>query len=230
MAVHGGNTSSKKVDNRKKLSPVNILSIDFDWIMEPSIEIYNDIVSSEDGPWAAFQERAPGVKMECSFSKYEDLCTFLGTHTNPRLTSKDILICNEHHELFHFIEKINRPFNLYNIDHHHDCGYAVDKEYQSIETAYQTLGLTCGNWVYALAKDHPDLFLSYNWICNYNSVPPINELFTLVPHFMSSRDLQTIDRIHFDKICLCQSSQWIPPEYRPLFRAMLGLFANFINK
>lgn len=195
--------------------------------MEPSIALYNDYVKSATGPWDAFQTIASGVTFHASLEKYADLCLFLSTHTSMSLTSADVLVCDEHQEILNLID-LNRPFNLYNIDHHHDCGYPPD--FDEIKKMYQEIGVTCGNWVYDLTQKAPTNFLSYTWIGNKNSTMPVSEIMELIPKFANCCDLQILDRIIFDKIFICLSPQWVPPQYYPLFNAMTSLFAHFIKK
>ena len=63
MVIYGSYQSSKEIDNSEELL-MNVLSIDFDWIMEPSIEAYNHISNTDRfGPlrtWEKIKAIIPG--------------------------------------------------------------------------------------------------------------------------------------------------------------------------
>ena len=60
---------------------MNVLSVDFDWIMEPSIEAYNHIsVRDRFGPlrtWERINEAIPALDPKCNLSKLRTLYFFL---------------------------------------------------------------------------------------------------------------------------------------------------------
>lgn len=196
---------------------MNILSIDFDWIMEPSIEAYNHISRGERlGPlrtWEKIKEIIPNFNPQCDLNKFHILYFFL-LDKGKKLTKKDIYIGLNHDEICHFLEN-DKKVNIYNIDHHHDIGYPKDEQ---DEKAYESLSVA--NWVYFLQKEHK--LSSYTWIHNQNSVHPKKEEADKIKRYSHSIDIDLLENIEFDKIFLCASWEWVPIEYEPLFDILVS--------
>ena len=140
---------------------INILSVDFDWIMEPSIGLYNSMIhgSNSEMDWETIKTFAPGVTFEADYNKYWMLTLYLGN-----------IVHTDHHAIIDAMKDwgINQKhYCLYNIDHHHDCGYGnMDVENYVEELAAQPLN--CGNWVIKALDQFPNL-KRYTWIDNKNS-------------------------------------------------------------
>ena len=153
--------------------------------MEPSIQAYNNFVG-KDNPWDFLRNEAPGVSFKADLNKFRNICACL-SHID--INENDFLIANNHADIVKFIP--NQSFNLYNVDHHHDCGYyaqAVD----DIDYKISQQGYDCGNWVYYLAKHNFKDFKSYTWICNKNSNIPADELITQIPNYTAGTDISFI--------------------------------------
>ena len=229
MAVHCGNQSCAEVDNSKKLSPVNILSVDFDWIMAPSIEIYNNMVGGDRYPWDEIRDRCPGARFDCDFERYKKLCIYLGNIVKT-LPKDHLKHAQDHGAIVDACKdwSINQhTYNLYNIDHHHDCGYN-NKENPTIEDLCS--GVTCANWVLMLTKECPNC-QSYIWINNYNSNSAIlDPAFDNMPPFTQTSDINAINYVDFNYVFICKSEPWVPPQYYPLYEGLLELLENLINK
>ena len=70
--------------------------------------------------------------------------------------------------------------------------------------------LGCGNWGEYLLDNK--LVKKYTWICNTNS----NQYheYNCSYNYIDTMDLSNLQA---DKIIICLSPEWIPPQYRPLF-------------
>ena len=192
------------------MDDINILSVDFDWIMEPSIKAYNDIT---DGliPLDETLASSPGITISPSYAKFKDLVIYTGNIAQTMVASNHVVFGKNHNEIITSIENIwhiNRPYNIYNIDHHHDCGYTVE----TLEELYNQ-GLGCGNWV-PYCKNLNE----YIWINNRNSdLQIIDEVFQNFHKFTRTSDLHLIDYIPFDYMFVCLSPGWIPSKLFPLY-------------
>lgn len=193
---------------------MNVLSIDFDWIMEPSIEAYNHISNTDRfGPlrtWEKIKAIIPGFDPQCDLSKFHDLF-FLLLDKSKKLKQEDICISFNHEEIYNFLSDYDN-INLYNVDHHHDMGYPQNgsEEIQDY--------INCANWVYHLNKNNK--LKSYTWIHNINSIQNNNiENFCT---YIDTNDLDILKNIEFDKIFICASWEWVPIKYEPLFDVLIS--------
>lgn len=197
---------------------MNILSVDFDWIMEPCIEAYNHISRGERmGPlrvWEKIYSIIPSLNPECDLNKFQALYFFL-LDKGKTLKKEDIFIAMNHDQIYHFLEEENCKLNVYNIDHHHDMGYPKDED---DEQAYESLSVA--NWAYYLKQDKK--LSSYTWVHNHNSVHPKIEEAQKFKNYTHSTDLDVLENIQFDKIFLCASWEWVPPKYEPLFDILVS--------
>ena len=205
---------------------MNILSIDFDWIMQPTIEAYNNICKGYNnlGPieiWDEISRMMPGFNPECDLNRFTDLY-FLLKDKLKYLTKEDVHIGINHDELYYFMEKQQaKKYSVYNIDHHHDLGY-LNSNSPSIEE--QPISLA--NWA---TKAHQNLNMyRYTWISNINSHKPEE-----VPEklkYTATYDLNILENIKFDKIFICASWEWVPLKYQNLFAILTSLFDDLENK
>ena len=200
---------------------MKILSIDFDWVMEPCIEVYNDFscgrnVTGPAGTWEEIQQKIPMIQklgLEMDYKKYEELYyIILNTiQSNPNLK---IAIRNTHDEIVPIIltefDESNYNLSIINIDHHHDLGYANDN--------YQNCG--CANWVMYLQRHKKIPSLSYQWIHNNNSEIRCNESVPKNLIEKNSTQLSNIDITDIDILFLCGSWEWVPMKYAPLFNIL----------
>ena len=120
---------------------MNIVTIDFDIIMWPSIEIYNDLVNSElsiqdildDNPNGGFVPTA-------DLWLYKYLTDYI-LSVIKSINKDHILFVESHEEVYTKFKDIYPAITLYNIDHHHDLGYGDNDE------------CDCGSWAkYLLDK------------------------------------------------------------------------------
>ena len=197
---------------------MNVLSIDFDWIMEPSIEAYNKLAKIEClGPmrtWENIIKTIPSLNVECDLIKFQILYELL-IQKSKTLAKDNILIALNHDAIYNFLQNDNQ-LHVYNIDHHHDMGYP---HYLNDEHVYNTLSVA--NWVYYL--DQTKTLQTYTWIHNKNSTQPTKDSTKLSCYYTHSTEISVLDDIQFDKIFLCASWEWVPLKYEPLFNILVSI-------
>lgn len=189
---------------------MKILTIDFDMIMEPSINIYNGLVD----PNISYSNLFAGIGfMEnptADLTIYERLIDLLISIQCPRVAIES------HEDAYNFIkEQKFTDVDLINIDHHHDIGYKSNLflEYQPLD---------CGNWVGKGLLDKT--IKSYTWINNDNSVAPeeiianqIDNRFRTIS-FNNKNIKNYLQNVEY--VILCKSAAWVPNLYLPLFDLM----------
>jgi len=200
---------------------LNILSIDFDWIMQPTIEAYNNLChgNSPLGPkeiWEQIEMTMPGFEAHCDLNRFTDLY-FTLKEVIKNLTKDDCYVGLAHDELYKFMKMLDaKKYNIYNIDHHHDLGYHITDE------SLDEQSISLANWA---AKAHFDLNMyKYTWIHNPNSYMP--EKIPEKLKYTHTTDLRILDEIKFDKVFICASWEWVPLKYQNLFAILTSLVDN----
>ena len=207
---------------------INILSVDIDWIMEPSIQIYNWLIN-EDTETEQFnlEVNAPGVVLPPDLYKFYQLNKILFT-PNCKVDKDSLVIQKSHKSIVRAISnwKINEPYVVWNVDHHHDCGY-TDKTGNARQAYYN--GATCGNWAAYLAL-HDKNLKQYCWIGNFNSNHDIDEdIKKQLPQYHYFENINILSEIKFDKIFICRSPGWMPDNVTPLVDTLTTTFESFIK-
>ena len=188
---------------------LNVVTIDFDIIMAPSIELYNNKVSPT-GWEEIFVNNHQLMLSQADLTHYQRLTNWL-LKAFEQIPKENVHFIQDHEHAINCIPK-NENIVLTNIDHHHDVLYNKDD-----------IMLNCGNWVRALSD--MGILQRYAWINNGNSAPYL---------FEENKDIinYTIDLREFnfdtlavpDVLILCFSPMWIPPAYRPLFFTWMDFF------
>lgn len=192
------------------MSEINILSVDFDWIMEPSINMYNDHIRGSTTIDEILKNN-PGIVVKPDIQKFYTLFTLINVISNWIDNPNHFVIADNHQEIVDTINTkwdIQDKYTLYNIDHHHDCGYDV-KTLEDIDNQ----NVQCGNWVHWIKN-----LDKYIWINNKNSDTFMTqEIFYAIPKYQMSYDINLIRNVKFDYLFLCLSPGWTPKEFWPLF-------------
>lgn len=195
---------------------MNVLTIDFDIIMAPSINLYNNMVPKED--WDDL-ERNPQINL--SFADYQiyQKLTILLSQLITSLNFSQIHFIQDHEQVNQVIG--TEPIEtLVNIDHHHDVSYADEIE-----------KLNCGNWVYYLKQNNS--LQNYIWIHNTNStfIPNDKSFAAIIDESYNFDDynLDNLTKQNFDKLIICLSPPWVPPRQRALFYLWMDLFNNYYH-
>lgn len=188
------------LDNSKK-NFFSVLSIDFDYFQEVSLEtvktLYPDSIDLSPElsatVWASYEEYK--VVNDISINKTE--MKALERLLDAQRDVKNIMISHTHKDIYNFIKNgINdRNVNITNIDMHHDM-------FNKNKT------LDCGNWLSYVEKDCNKL--NINWVCNPISeeMYGLNNIKDLLFHSIDELD-KTYNQ--YDYIFLCRSDNWLPP-------------------
>lgn len=197
---------------------MRILTIDLDILMHKQIENYNDLSSKDTNPtnvWRNIYNTLPYLQTKISYDSKMLLDLFCILQSQ----SCEIIFIEEHDQIVPYIKT---KCDLVNIDFHHDIYYEV-KDY-----AKGFYG--CGNWIGYL--DFKGLLNSYTWYGTENSKQFKGKDFEFTKKLF--KDIQ-LDRVlhgrvtslgKFDKVFICKSPRWLPPEFWHLFEIMKVVYAK----
>jgi hypothetical protein len=197
---------------------MNILSIDFDIIMAPDINLYNDMITPTEDHSKTFDKikthfpLLDGVRAD--LKHYQKIVVFLMSIIDS-IDVGDIRVSYNHEDIKYMLEGLS-DVHIFNIDHHHDLGYISP---HGVETPCDICN--CSNWVRFFIDN--GTIESYTWINNSNSAVNINPKYM---DYLSMYDLKTYnlkDLPKIDKVFICLSSEWIPERYYPLFYTLIDL-------
>lgn len=192
-----------------------ILSIDFDIIMAPSIELYNNKsgIKWED----RFKESPILQSLPIDAEIYQKIIQLL-LELFPKVKKENIHFLRDHHSIAKSLNK-NTTYNIINLDHHHDWCYNEKQENRIISDDI----LDCGNWVKYLSDSN--LLEKYTWVKNISSQMPAKK-----PSFkiQEIRNFSLENDAQIDEIYLIESPEFVPPYYYPLFFIWLDI-ANQIH-
>ena len=180
-----------------------VVSIDFDIIMAPSIELYNNMVPSAD--WNSLLNDPYMQLLTIDTNHYSKIFSYVMRCAN-HMKKENIHFIEDHGQASKFITE---PCKLFNIDHHHDLGYKEDNSEEE--------KINCSNWVSYLHREN--LITDYIWIKNVNSVEPLES-----PDWLTCKDFinYKLDDIPIpDELIICLSEPWVPYSYRPLFYLLM---------
>ena len=199
-----------------------ILTIDFDIIMAPSIQLYNDIIGDQKGIDKIIKNY-PLLEYTLSgdFFIYEALTREL-MKLFKRVSAEKVHFISEHQTVIKLTEAFDK-FDLINIDHHHDLGYNRTMPSTRINRP------ECGNWVKYLSDKNK--INQYIWICNENSDMPVGGLSKAYLYDSVEIKQFNFDAIEqIDKLIICNSPQWIPPNIQALYMAWVGIAEEYYGK
>lgn len=194
---------------------MKIITIDFDIIMAPSIDLYNNISNS---PWEERYERHPLLKLaDADFITYHRLTQYL-LYIVPKMKKENIHFIANHQSVLNYLTNITEPIDVINIDHHHDIIYGGGLE-----------KLNCGNWVSWIDKEYK--LNSYLWIHDNNSRFPKEEdvkISYTKKNVSEYNDEQYKYNTPPDELIICLSGEWVPPQYKRLFFVWFDI-CNYIH-
>ena len=197
----------------------NIITIDFDIIMAPCIGLYNNMVP--EWSWEQLKRDFHQLKLlNADLVHYQRLSNYIH-QVIQKIPKENIVFIENHGALNKYLP--NEKVNVYNIDHHHDCGYGP-KEKLNNEKEEE---LNCANWVYDIAR-HGYLNF-YTWIKNTSSSEEEPLYDGLINRKVNLSDCD-LDKLPLpDLLVLCLSEPWTPPEYRPLYYLWADVLNTYYN-
>lgn len=199
---------------------INIVTIDFDIIMSPSINFYNDIISEGDG---LDDSTYPIVNtFPADLNRYEYLTRFICA---ARESAKDnIYFISTHQNIEKYLKNLpkDEEYHLYNIDHHHDVGYDIN-----FKIPLMSAGV--GDWV-KYCKDNKYI-QKYTWIKNDNSNEIENGAKKYIDEIIDINKINLMKLVkETDILIICGSLEWVPPIYHPLFSTWQTILEEIDHK
>ena len=193
---------------------MKVLSIDFDIIMAPDINLYNPLTPRIAVIDDLINQHPCLTGLRADFTHYQKLANLILT-VGANMNYHDVCVSFSHEHIGKFLIN-DTDLEIINIDHHHDLGYDENDNFEKC---------TCANWAYYLFKKGQ--LKKYTWLNNPNSgaIPPTQneECFSSFP-FCELEEKEYIKQFgQPDKIFLCLSPEWVPEQYHPLFFLMLDL-------
>jgi hypothetical protein len=203
-----------------------ILSIDFDIVMFPSINLYNDDVDGDDNPIEIWKE----LEEEYGFEDYDllkyDASTIMEVaKLMKRFKDKPIHFIKEHQQVVDILKEQpdydNCQYHIYNVDHHHDLWYRKSDFKEILEQDKYD----CADWLgYLYLKKKT---ASLTWLKAPNSedldIGVYGGDFKL--NILKLRDFPKLYDIDFDEVYFCLSPQWIPKKFK-IFYDLIQLFTE----
>ena len=186
---------------------MNVVSIDFDIIMAPSIEFYNHMSGNPE----LFDNYLTEI-FPADLIHYQRLTKWLISQIK-NLQENNIIFISSHDSLINYVSVED---TVINIDHHHDLGYP--------DPTNNAPKIHCGNWAQYLLENN--LIKDYIWIKNENS-NPIKEFKGNIKEY--NFKTYQLNNLYADKIIICLSPEWIPKQYRPLFFSWIDILNEYFN-
>lgn len=199
----------------------NILSIDFDIIMAPSIELYNNKVPQSDWEESLLQD--PYFQLATADLIHYHRLTYYLLYLTTILPKEKIHFVFDHEQIaFKLAQTPEEKYVITNIDHHHDIAYH-DNEIEFIQGPP-----SCANWAKWLIDRN--MVHRYRWINNYNSAPVYKkELEPLINTIIDFREFNFDNQTDPDEVFIVMSPPWVPPMYQNLFYCWMDMLNRIYN-
>lgn len=199
----------------------NILSIDFDIIMAPSIELYNNKVPQSD--WGESLLQDPYFQLATADLIHYHRLTHYLLYLTTILPKEKIHFVFDHEQIaFKLAQTPEEKYVITNIDHHHDIAYHDN------ELSYLAGRPTCATWVKWLIDRN--MVHRYRWINNYNSIPVYKkELEPLINTTIDFREFNFDNQTDPDEVFIVMSPPWVPPMYQKLFYCWMDTLNRIYN-
>jgi hypothetical protein len=210
---------------------MKVLSIDLDYIMKPSIEIYNGIHFNPNASLRWFGLFQNTEFQESNFVIDQSNLLFCFDVYMKALQHCDSVDFGYDHDSILFKLKDCQNIDLINIDHHDDVfggdydGHVEDPYQYEYDQIIHFNRIHEGNWGAWLASQ--DKISSFTWIGNENSRNKIrNETnASLMPNYLNvEKNNYTFDNYNFDHIFVCLSPQYTPKRHWHYFSMFISAF------
>ena len=200
---------------------MNVVSIDFDIIMKPDINLYNDWIEDDLGVNDFIKEYKVLENVKADLYIYEYLTRFL-LKVIKRIDASKVYFIESHETVAKYIDQTF--CNLWNIDHHHDITYNEEN------IALPLINCNCGDWVKFLMDSKK--VKQYVWIGNSNSVEPDESVQNHYQYEQKVLEEFNLDKLaqQTDMLFICKSSDWLPEHYAPLFDAWIAICEEYYEE
>lgn len=218
---------------------MKVLSIDLDYIMSPTIELYNGL-HFNDNPTLRWEElfNKSEFKENHFYIDQSNLLFCFNTFLKALKKCEDVSFGYEHDSILFSIGDCEN-IELINIDHHDDVFGGDYTLYMPMEDAlkceyYEILKhnrVHEGNWG-AWLSGHNKI-KSFTWIGNSNSGNKSRNFYNseVVPKYKNvERDNYQFDNYNFDHIFVCLSPQYIPKNHWHYFSMFISAYEEFTGK
>ena len=206
-----------------------VLSIDMDFSVWRSLELYNDqigrIRSKGTQFWDDLEEEIHIDEFLRFDEEYFKFIKSLLSSKAMKLKPEDIFFAKDHDMILEFLcadeKKIGEQYIIYNVDHHHDIYYGIDQKHEAERFDYASIG----SWVYYLGiHEKVD---KYYWIADaYAKFFPREEMSNIdFPcEFTGVEEgKKLLSEADFDYIFLCLSPEYFPAKYWDRFQELMQM-------
>tara|TARA_S200000501_G_scaffold49023_1_gene39374 strand:+ start:803 stop:1531 length:729 start_codon:yes stop_codon:yes gene_type:complete len=218
---------------------MKVLSIDLDYFMSPTIELYNSLL----------YDKNPSVRWKKLFDNTHFKENHLIIDQSNLLFCFDVFLkalknCDnvsfgyEHDAILYGIKNFSN-IDLINIDHHDDVlggdyanemnyNRALSKEYDEVvkfEKVHE------GNWISWLASHNK--INSCVWIGSKNSLSKDRNYFNekIIPNYTNvEKEEYKFENFDFDFIFVCLSPQYVPKNHWHYFKMFISTYEQFKEK
>jgi len=215
---------------------MRVLSIDLDYIMGPTIELYSNTGWDDNASsrWEKFYYES-SVKEEELFCDKKNLLWIFRHYVKAIENCSSVSFAYDHDNILYSIQDFE-DVDIINVDHHHDILYPqlFDKEVvvKNLRWNYHDVKDNCsideGCWIAWLRSK--DKLKSYTWVTNQNAINDTSDLqikyFTgLIPKFRAvTRENYDITDHNFDHVHVCLSPQYMPKSHWHYFLMFVSAY------
>ena len=219
---------------------MKVLSIDLDYIMSPSIELYETLAHDYNPTtrWNGLFDHSDFRDSHFLIDQGNLLFCF-DVFLKALRHCQDVSFGYEHDSILFDIKETSN-IDLINIDHHDDVlepyYFNNDMDYENaLKRGYDQVAKANrvheGNWIAWLASKSK--INSYTWIGNKNSNSKRRNFFNvqIVPNYLNvEREAYKFDDYKFDYIYVCLSPQYIPKNHWHYFSMFMKVYEQLSGK
>lgn len=218
---------------------MKVLSIDLDYIMGPTIQLYNGLFYDNNPTlrWRELFENSDFVENHFYIDQ-SNLMFCFNVFLKALKNCQSVSFGYEHDSILFSIKDFSN-IDLINIDHHDDVfggdytnrmpdDHAYSKEYFEIKNDNRVHEGNWGAWLTSKNK-----IKSFTWIGNNNSGNKIRNNFNsqVIPNYLNieKEDYKFID-YNFDHIFVCLSPQYVPKNHWHYFAMFISAYEEIVGK
>lgn len=189
-----------------------VVTIDFDIIMAPSISWYNNMVPKVQ--WKDLEKDPLCQFFSADLVHYHRLTQWI-LHQTEHLSKDQIIFIASHEKAIDYFQD-DEFYEVVNIDHHHDLGYLANEDNTKID---------CSNWMASLFDKR--IINKYTWLNNKNS--DRSSIKSEYPTTIKELVPYDLSQLNSDLLIICFSPEWVPPQYQRLFYVWMDMLNTIYN-